>query len=225
MDSHVYEYTNPSIVRILVAAGTDVNAEDIKKRTALTRACFKSILEIVKILLDSGEADINIKDSDYETPLIFASMAGDTNIVELLLKYDQQIDINAIDRWGMNALMCACHRDHVRIVNLLLEHGADPNIANQRPGYTALTYAIDQDNIQIVKLLLQHMNEHSVNLPDTYGRTPLYYASINNRAKIVELLLKRKTSMKNLQDSMRAALNKGYVGIVNIFYAAGIRLS
>lgn len=228
MDSLVYLYTDSSIVEILLAAGADVNAADRRIRTALSRACFKGLPKVVEALLTSEEVDLNIKDLDYETPLIFASMSGQAEIVELLLSQPRLVDVNARDRYGMTALMYACQRNHVQVLKHLLNTHVDIGMKNPRYNYTALSYAIDQGSDELVEVLLNQMDEshtHIINQCDTNGYTPLYHASVKNRVKVVEHLLRWRTSMMNLRFSMRGAVNGGCIAVVNLFCDKGIRLS
>ena len=67
----------------------------------------------------------------------------------------------------------SCEDPDVRIVRLLLEHGADPN-ARDRDDRTSLHYAAFYRHYEIVKLLL----DYGANLcaRDRNGRTPAGYA-------------------------------------------------
>jgi len=56
------------VVRLLIAAGADVNARNGDKGTALHAAAFFGHPDIVKLLLDHG-ADVNIRNVHDETPL------------------------------------------------------------------------------------------------------------------------------------------------------------
>ena len=51
--------------------------------------------------------------------------------------------------------MKACTYDNFDIAELILKHGADPNIESKK-GYTALTCAERRNYTDIVKLLLSH---------------------------------------------------------------------
>ena len=70
------------VVKYHLAAGVDVNAPDVIKRTPLDHAASEGHKEIAELLIDNG-ADVNVKDDDGETPLDFAD--GET--ADLLRKH------------------------------------------------------------------------------------------------------------------------------------------
>ncbi len=86
--------------------------------------------------------------------------------------------------------------DNTGIVELLLEHNADPNLQNKN-GYTALHMAYWKGNTEIVELLLEHNVDP--NLQNKYRNTALHRASLHCKKKIVELLLEHCAD-PNLQD-------------------------
>lgn len=73
------------LVKQLLEQGVDVNSATHYGSTALTFACDRGHLEVVKILLDAG-ADATITDSFYKaTPLDWAQMNGHYDAMALLL--------------------------------------------------------------------------------------------------------------------------------------------
>jgi ankyrin repeat protein len=74
-------------------------------------------IDIVKLLLERKDIDINIKDNDGWTTLIFASEYGEIDVIKLLLERED-IDINIKNNNGWTALIFALH-DNIDIVNLL----------------------------------------------------------------------------------------------------------
>ena len=84
---------------------------------------FKAIkegnLEMINKLLKDEKTNINwIDDIRYNTALIWASLSGYKNIVELLLE-QKNISINALNCDYESALMCASWNGHFEIVKLL----------------------------------------------------------------------------------------------------------
>jgi len=71
------------------------------------------------------------------------------------------------------------------MLRLLLEKGADPNIKDDN-GATPIIYAVYSRKIDNVKLLLDHHADP--NVEDEDGETPLIIAKLNNDIKMVELL-------------------------------------
>jgi len=88
------------------------------------------------------------------TPLMWAARYNAVHVMALLL--DAGADVNARDtnnRW--TALLHAIHKQHPDAVALLLEHGADPNVATPE-GVTPLMMAADDARPAMVKVLLEH---------------------------------------------------------------------
>ena len=107
----------------------------------------RNCYEIVKYLVS--------KRSAYTLPI--AAACGDLKRVEVLLKR-QKIDPNYQESGGKRALSAAAERNHGDIVELLLQHGADPNLAEGPccPHGFALWSAARFGFKDIVQILLDH---------------------------------------------------------------------
>lgn len=78
----------------------DINVKLVKGRSVLTYSTEQS-LEVAKYLIDNG-ANVNAKDIEGLTPLIWHVLHRNYEIVELLV--EQGADITCEDRFGKNAL-------------------------------------------------------------------------------------------------------------------------
>lgn len=74
-------------------------------------------------------------------------------------------------RSGETALHVACRRDHVRIVRLLVNKGANVNAVN-KSGETPLHTAVFAGSMLSARLLLKHGAD--VNARDSCQRTPMH---------------------------------------------------
>lgn len=88
---------------------------------SLILACLKNDLTSVKrIIEENNNINVNIRDIEYDsTLLIHATIKDNNEIVKYLLTLDN-LDLNAQDREGMNALMYACQNNNLIIVRMLL---------------------------------------------------------------------------------------------------------
>jgi len=147
-------------------------------------------LELIKDILDYSVVDINSKDSDDRTALMWATIKEptyekDEKVVELLLKHPQ-IDVNVQTLSGSTALMYATYWGKEKCVELLLNHpGIDVNLQNER-GYTALMLAADNGYEKCVELLLNHPGINKI-IKDKRSKTAWYYASPYIRQQFPQL--------------------------------------
>lgn len=82
---------------------------------------------VVKLLLQTGKADLNLKDPEFgKTPIAYTAENGHKAIAELLLGTGQ-VDPDSISKEGWRPLAYASKNGHEAIVKLLLETGrVDP---------------------------------------------------------------------------------------------------
>lgn len=152
------------IMRLLLTAGADPNAQDVDMYGTLW---FARTTEAVQILLESGvdvhlvdemgrealqnhtdteiQAQlisagcfVNPPDTTYGTPMIRACDKGSLEQVKFLLT--QGAEINAATSWGKTALMEACEHNFSPCVQALLAAGAGVE-AHDEKGRTAAFYA------------------------------------------------------------------------------------
>lgn len=156
--------------------------------TALIIATEKGDLKKIKLLLEYGE-DINIINSYGRTPLMISVQNKDEKVVKLLLKYKP--DLEQYERGtGYTAIYYAVIIKHPKILHMLLEHGANPNIRYDDNQHTPpLIVAIQLSNLKIIKLLLNPKYKVDLYAADGEGNTALGYSIIYNEIMIVKLLL------------------------------------
>ena len=142
-------------VALLVRAGAAVNRSDGEQRTALRAACWAGHIECVKVngvvlyclacawfwpssiipvlqLLLEGGATVDCVDSEGRTSLIAACYMGHLDCVRELIIWGANIEI--CDQDGRTALSVAvtCEADSAaKLVTLLLDNGANPNLADR----------------------------------------------------------------------------------------------
>jgi hypothetical protein len=118
-------------VRWLLDRGAALDEPDAHGCTALYLASCEDHTPVVALLLDGG-ADPTLASGSRMTPLAIASHYGCTETVRCLLAHPSAaITINRRENLrGRTALWWACQGGHGGVVRLLLEHGADPTIAN-----------------------------------------------------------------------------------------------
>ncbi len=139
----------------------------------------------IKVLLKlEFGTDINIED-DYDL-LYYLCFYNRKELIKDLIQ--KGFDINIKDYNNENTvLIWASWKNNIKIVTLLLEFGADPNIQDIR-GHTALIVATKRRSYEIVKLLLENNTYH--NIKNRAGDTALMWASYHGYLEIVDLLMR-----------------------------------
>lgn len=153
-DSEFIGSASVNVVRSLLRAGAEVNAQGGPFGSALQAASRFNHADIVKELLEYG-AEINIRGGEFETALqaACASFAPGEELVQLLLNTGANVNIQG-GVYG-SALGAACYRGSATKVRLLLDAGADVNIQGGVYG-TPLQAACASPNLQmeLVRILL-----------------------------------------------------------------------
>lgn len=106
-------------IQILVQEGADVNYSLANKKTALFEAIFLGNLRMIELLCKLG-SDVDIFDSEYKTPIDHAQSLGRKDIVNLLLQYRDQANLD----YRLNQ---AIQRRDKRLILNLIRSGANVN--------------------------------------------------------------------------------------------------
>ncbi|CAO2606351.1 Ankyrin repeat domain-containing protein 26 [Lemmus lemmus] len=150
-----------------------------------------SVGDVAKVqhILILGKSGVNDRDKKDRTALHLACAYGHPDVVTLLV--ERKCEIDACDGENSTALIKAVQCQEAECATILLEHGANPDVMDTS-GNTALHYAVLSENTSIAaKLLAHNANMEAKNKDDL---TPLLLAVKENKQRIVEFLVKKKTS-------------------------------
>jgi len=142
-------------VQALVDAGADVDIRDNRLDNVFLYAGAEGLLDILRIANDAG-ADPALTNRFGGIAIIPASERGHVEVVRYLLE-ESDVDVDHVNRLGWTALLEAIILSdggpaHREIVRLLLEAGADPDLADG-DGVTPLAHARSRGFDEIVALL------------------------------------------------------------------------
>ncbi|KAK1786775.1 hypothetical protein P4O66_017159 [Electrophorus voltai] len=176
----------PTVLQFLI------NMVDDNGNTALHYSLSHSNFNIVKLLLDMGMCDVDLRNKIGYTAIMLASLLPvdspeDIKVIQQLMEFG---DVNArVGQVGQTALHLAVRHGRASTVRLLLAHGANIN-AQDRAGTTALISACDRGHTDIVRILLMDP-DCDVNLTDKGGRSALSLATQASHTEIADLLKAR----------------------------------
>jgi uncharacterized protein len=142
-------------VRALLDAEADPDAQDGDRFNPFLYAGAEGLLDILKLVDDAG-ADPAITNRYGGVALIPASERGHVEVVRYLLS-ETDVDVDHVNDLGWTALLEAILLSdggprHQEIVSLLIEHGADVDLADG-DGVRPLTHARARGQTEIVALL------------------------------------------------------------------------
>ena len=148
----------------------------------------------VELVLNDG-LDINTPALCNRTPLLWASLSSSGEFIETLI--DLGANVNAQRTYDkVTPLLLSANWNNFMAVYLLLDHGADANIA-AADGRTPLHKAVMKGNQNLVKLFLE--KNALVNTQNADGDSPLHTAVSNGFFHITKLLIKKGSNV-NLQN-------------------------
>ena len=110
-----------------------------------------------------------------------------------LLARREEVEVDAADEGGRNALTCAAYGGDVHAVEALLKAGASVE-ATEEDGHTPLMAAAYGGHVQVIEALLKA--GASVEATDEDGSTALSSAAVGGHAQAIEALLKAGASVE-----------------------------
>ena len=161
----------------------------------------------VELVLNDG-LDINTPALCNRTPLLWASLSSSGEFIETLI--DLGANVNAQRTYDkVTPLLLSANWNNFMAVYLLLDHGADANIA-AADGRTPLHKAVMKGNQNLVKLFLE--KNALVNTQNADGDSPLHTAASKGFFDITKLLIKKGSNVNLLNKEGRTPL---FLGVKN----------
>ena len=144
----------------------------------------------VELVLNDG-LDINTPALFNRTPLLWASLSSSGEFIETLIDLGANVNAQRTDD-KVTPLKLSADSNNFMAVNLLLDHGADANIATA-DGDSPLHSAVNKGFFYITKLLIK--NGSNVNLQNKEGRTPLFLGVKNKHEQLIKLLIENEADV------------------------------
>ena len=215
---HAVDCDYVDCIYLLIQNGADVNAPDESNRTPLLLSASKGSYETMEALIQNG-AHVNYCDTNdpkipesvrqmgyltYE-PLNVAIENNCVQCVKLLL----ESGASANKKYYMGYEINLVPTKHLQCFELLLQHGADPNVFS-RCGMTPLMKACKENRIDMVRLLLSFGADVHAKCPANFEqKTALYFAVENGGFEIVKLLTRNGANVWKETSSMHSPLHLG----------------
>lgn len=134
---------------------------------------------------------LNTYSSDGFTALGLSSFFGHEEIVRYLTENGADVNRPSNNSLQVTPLHASCASSSFAITEMLLTHGANPNVGQQE-GFTPLHQAAQNGKEELVRLLVEHGADVRAKLGD--GRTPLHLAEEKSFNAIAVFLRKHGAS-------------------------------
>jgi ankyrin repeat protein len=207
-------HRNCGVLKILLEfaeneiANKPILDSDHQGRSALSFAVVNTwsdndvLSEAVRLLLRSGNFQLDSMDQEGRTILSRAAECGRRGVMEQLLQYEG-LNLNAKDRDGRTALSVAAANGRYTMVEMILARSGvdstmvDLNLEDEQQHRTALHFAAEAGHESIVRSLLacKGINRECL---DISGHTPLALAALKHHRGIVRLLTEGKAIIQQL---------------------------
>ncbi|XP_075397781.1 ankyrin repeat and KH domain-containing protein 1 isoform X12 [Tenrec ecaudatus] len=206
------------VARVLLDHGAGINTHSNEfKESALTLACYKGHLDMVRFLLAAG-ADQEHKTDEMHTALMEACMDGHVEVARLLLDSGAQVNMPA-DSFESPLTLAACG-GHVELAALLIERGANLEEVNDE-GYTPLMEAAREGHEEMVALLLAQGANINAQTEETQ-ETALTLACCGGFSEVADFLIKAGADIElGCSTPLMEAAQEGHLELVKYLLAAG----
>ncbi|XP_059487008.1 serine/threonine-protein phosphatase 6 regulatory ankyrin repeat subunit A-like [Neocloeon triangulifer] len=150
-----------------------------------TARCYHDSSLLMKYLVEELKLDVNLCSKNGATPLLLAAEFGSDATCRWLLEHPD-VNLRAENRYGNDALLCACNGGKLENVEVLWDSGKFCINTENKDGQTALHLAAGNgwsNSLELIKFLVETAGAE-VTAANKYGWTPLHVA-----AKLADLLV------------------------------------
>ena len=190
---------NHRSVETLMTTGIDPDLDTVLHQNSLSATAEFGHCDVVRVLVEKGNANVNGGEAHGMTPLLMAAMNGHTDTVKLLLTYEHvKIDIEASK--GRTPLFYAISGHHAGVTGIL---ASDPRVDVNHldaDDLTPFALAAEEGDEEIVGLLLKTPGIN-VDQASKSGRTPLSRAAQSGHSSMIKQL--KRSGRLDVQKSHR----------------------
>ncbi|PAA66278.1 hypothetical protein BOX15_Mlig016846g2 [Macrostomum lignano] len=217
---------NRTRVEKLIKVTGKIDCRNSLDRTALHMAASKGHREIVRILIESGKASVEVTDKFGMSPLMWATYFGHTEVVNLLL--DRSANIRRRNKLGMHVVHIAAEQNHCELVKIFINKTKKTLLNDtEKNGMTAVMIAAAKGNGEVVQSLISLGAD--LKIRDNRKRTVLHVAAESGNERVLDNLIADGPKMRELINErddrgrmpIHYAVEKGFAGAVEILLAFG----
>ncbi|VDI69555.1 Hypothetical predicted protein [Mytilus galloprovincialis] len=189
---------NVDLLKLFIAAGTDINGKNIRGESAIHRMVIRSEGEFcwededcnanIMYLVREG-ADVNAQDITSSSPIM---LANESRTIKALLNVNASVNIP--NKFGQTPLILKLTSNEINtsVIQMLLEHGANVNALDNYHS-NALHYLAWERAGTETLTILKHFGALSV--PDKLGQLPCQVAYFNRYKEAFDNLCLCKTNV------------------------------
>ncbi|UJR21124.1 hypothetical protein I4U23_024224 [Adineta vaga] len=212
-----------TIVEYLLEQKVEIDVLDVDHWTSMHYACARGHLEVVKLIHSKEELIfqdlLEMKTNTNATCLHLAVQNGNIELVDYILNTytgdDLIVFINEHTEPLGTALHIAAKVCDPLVIDLLYQHGADPNILNSNE-QSSLHIASVSNRLDIIQQLHKLTSSSLLEIKDHRGRTAL---SVTTNPDITDQLLSFGADISSLDNNnmnaIMIAVSTGQINIVN----------
>ena len=174
-----------AVAKLLLARSPDLSTPNADGQLPL-HVAVNGNLEVAQSILDAMDRGLlNTKDGDGHSPLLYAAIAGNVDVFDLLVRFGA--DVKTL-KGPANSLFAFPLADKTAsILSYLIDHNEFDVSSRDDDGWTALHFTTINKSHSATKILLEHHADP--NACTNHGTTPLQIAINGGATLLVDILL------------------------------------